>query len=254
MGMIQDFKAWSRREGTALTIGLLVTLSLTNLYFMVNRFVGIEWVAYPGSGFQKPWRLLTYPWAFIGDSGSSLIWFVFLMLWLYMIGSSVEKDIGTARMAILWFVATLLGALCNALGVTITKGFSPMIGPMLPIAALSVLWCTRNPTATIRIYMIIPIMAKWLGWFIVAGTVISYGSSKPLVGVLDCVPLLVAYLFASNRIPGLSYGPSQVFQATQKQATTRGQVMYDQSYFDEVKRRETEREEQARLKKLLGED
>lgn len=254
MGTIDEVKAWSRRDGTPVTVLLVATISLSNLYLFVSKFQGIEYLSYVGQGLQRPWSVLTYPWAYLTTSGAGIIGFALLMFWLYWIGRSVERDIGPPKMVAFWFTATLLGALLNWMACFWTFTRSPMIGPALPIAAVTVLWCTRNPNATINVYMVIPVAAKWIGLLTAAFVLISFGNQVPLFGVLECIPLVLTYLYGSNRIPGLAYGSGGAFKKTRKEATTRGQVMYDQSYFDEVKRRETERAENERLKKLLGED
>jgi len=254
MGMIEDFKGWSRREGSAVTTLLVISLGLTALYLSINKFQGIEFIGYAGAGIAKPWTLLTYPWAPLIETGRGLVGSIFLMIWLYWIGRSVERDLSPSKMAGFWFAVTLAGALGNWVGMSATRVFAPLLGPEIPIAALTILWCTRNPSHTIRVYMVIPVTGKWIAWITVACVLVGYGYEVPLMGIVDCIPLFLAYLYAANRLPRLAYGSGGVYQATQKEATTRGQVMYDQSYFDEVKRREKEREERERLKKLLGED
>lgn len=254
MGTIDEVKAWSRRDGTPVTMLLVATISLSNLYFFASKYQGFEYVTYAGRGILRPWALLTYPWAYLTTSGAGIIGFALLMFWLYWIGRSVERDIGPQKMAAFWFSATLIGALCNWIASYWTFTLTPLMGPSLPIAAVTILWCTRNPNATVHVYMVIPVAAKWIGWMVVAFVLISFGNRYPLFGLLECVPLALAYFYGSNRIPGLPYGAGGVYKLTKKEATTRGQVMYDQSYFDEVKQRETERAENERLKKLLGED
>ena len=254
MGMIQDFKAWTRRDGSPFTTILVASLSLSTLWFTISRFQHLDLIGYAGYGLVRPWTLLTYPWGSLVVSGTSLIGFAFMMVWLYSVCKTIERDVSSRRTAILWFGFTLFGALCNFAGVLFSQTNSVLLGPAIPLAALTVIWCTRNPNATIQVYMVIPVPAKVIGWLAVVAIAVMYGISKPVIGLCDCIPLALAYLFASNRIPGLSYGPGEVFKAREKSATTRGQVMYDQAYFDEVKRRETERAEQERLRKLLGED
>jgi hypothetical protein len=105
----------------------------------------------------------------------------------------------------------------------------------------------------------LPLTGYWLGWATVIMDLLLYGAGAPVVGVLACVHLGGAALFASDRLPYLPYGsgdyrPGRKVKVNEKEAVGRGQVRYDQTYFDEVKRREKEREEQERLKKLFGEE
>ncbi len=104
----------------------------------------------------------------------------------------------------------------------------------------------------VRLYCILPITGKWLGWITVGMVVFYFGHAAPIVGGFAAIPLAIAYAYASDRIPRLAYGVERRIKINEKEATTRGQVRYDQTYFDEVKRRERERAEQERLKKLFG--
>jgi len=126
---------------------------------------------------------------------------------------------------------------------------------------VTIVWCTRNKSTTVMLWGFVPLSGVWLGWITAILDLLLYGYPNPPIGFLACVHLVGAYFFAADRIPFLPYagaGGASMFgnraKAEKKEATTRGQVRYDQSYFDEVRRREQERSEQERLKKLFGED
>ena len=254
MGLVEEFKTWSRREGYAVTAILVVTLTLSTLYFFVSQFQGIEYLAYAGARLTKPWTLFTYPWGALLGTGGGLLAFVFLMVWLFWVGRKTEQDIGPTKMAILWFAFTMTGAVFNWLAVEMTRVNSPLLGPMVPVMAITGVWAARNPRSIVRIDGIIPVEARWLGVLAAVLLVFATGIQHPLIGLLDCVPMALGALYAMDRLPGIRYGAGRVYESKQKKATTRGQVMYDEAYFDDVKRREKERAEQERLRKLFGED
>jgi len=254
MGALDDFKAWSRREGNPVTVLLIATMSLVGLYFFASRYQGVERIVYAGMGLDRPWTLLTYPWASLMASGMGLVFFIVLMVWFFWVGKTVEQDIGSPKMLLLWLAATFAGALSNWAGVAISHRFSILYGPLIPIAVITVAWCTRYPAREIRVYGVIPVTGRWLGLIITVAVLLYFAQTVPIIGVTNCLPLLLGFAFALNRIPGMAYGSGVTFRTTEKSATTRGQVMYDQTYFDDVKRREQERADRERLKKLFGDD
>ena len=111
------------------------------------------------------------------------------------------------------------------------------------------LWCARNQTTTIMLYGIIPLTGKWLAIIDVIIVILIYGNGYPLLGVFAAAPLVLAYLYALERLPGLGY------QVTRQEVqATRAQARYNESYYEEVRKREQEREERERLRKLFEGD
>jgi len=248
MGLVDDIRSWSRKQGAPVTMGLIATMILANLIFFFAKYQGIEFVGFIAPNLKYPWTLVTYPWASMMFDGWRLVWFVFLMYWIVWTGTSVERQTGTVKFLIAWFVWTIVGGLTVQLGATMftSKGGAPLLGPEIPVSALTVAWCTRNPKATIMLCGILPMTGMWLGWLTVGSVFFGFGLPSPLVGLCAAIPLGLAYLFASDRLPFFPFGgQARVIKVNEKEATTRGQVKYDQSYFDEVKRREKEREDRA---------
>ena len=68
----------------------------------------------PAAAFAKPWTFLTYPFALPGQAISSA---VFGTLWLWMVGTFVERDIGIGR-----YLASVLG--CGVWGAGLVMLFS----------------------------------------------------------------------------------------------------------------------------------
>lgn len=260
MGLIEDITAWTKKNSAPFTVLLIVSFIASSLMFWFLNLKGLELVALTNSGRSPLWAFLTYPWAYMPfGNGLSLMFFVFLMYWLLQVGGSIERDLGTPRFIALWFSATLLAGVVMFLGATACHVPVSLMEPYLPESAITVVWCVRNRTACIMLFGFVPLNGFWLGWATVISNLLLYGAGAPVVGVLACVHLAVAALFAAERIPILPYGagdyrPGRKVKVNEKEATTRGSVRYDQTYFDEVKRRETERAEQERLKKLFGDE
>jgi hypothetical protein len=220
---------------------------LMALLFWFTRSKNMGEFAITLASHEKPWSFLTYPWAQMPfTDGLSLIFFVFLMMWMFMCGNFVEHEMGSARYAAFWFVSTALIAIFLWAGMHLLNANAVFGGAYLPVSAVTMLWCARNQTTTIMLYGIIPLTGKWLAIVDLVIILLLYGNGNPLLGAIACVPLVLAYLYGLEKFPGLSYrGVPKAVHAT------RAQSRYKEEYFDEVKDRERERQERERLRKLF---
>ena len=257
-----DFGEWIRKQRAPATIALFGSFVLAALFLGITHHRGIGSFRFSNASPLTPWTFLTYPWEFnIMTSGMTLLMSVFLLIWFYQSGSIIEREMGSARFACFFLTATLTASLsiwiaAVAMGVPIN-----VAGPFLPIAATSVAWGVRNRSAVFMLYGVVPLNGIFIGWTFGALTLLMFGFQYPIIGVAACVPLAITYLFAVDRIPSVPFVPNGIIiplrrhiDPKKKEATTRGQVQYDQAYFDDVKKREQERLVKERLRKLLGED
>jgi hypothetical protein len=261
MGLVEDIKEWTKKNAAPFTVVLVASFVVVDLIFWLNHLKGLEQIWLINSPQSPFWTFVTYPWADMpfGD-GLRLMFFVFLMFWLFQVGSSIEREMGTPRYIGLWFGATLLAGVVVIFGASLFNLKAGLTAPYLPESAVTVVWCVRNKDAKVMLFGFLPLSGLWLGWATVISDLLLYGAGSPIIGVLACVHLGVAWAFAADRIPFLlytgtgGYRPGRKVKINEKEATGRGQVRYDQTYFDEVKRRETERSEQERLRKLFGDE
>jgi membrane associated rhomboid family serine protease len=251
MRMIQDLQGKLRKGGTPATFVILgVSILIYLLSWGTQGKVGMK-LAFD-STFQQPWGILTYPFASYGY-GTALVWMILIFYWFYWIGMDNERVLGTIKFVAYFFLSALtaiifltLGALL--LGKVVVEPGPNLAGIELATAAMTVSWAVRNKTATVRLMMCLPVPGAILGWLTVAIVLFGYGSvyGSPIMGVFACLHLGLAYLFTTNRLPGISYaGPSQsskVLKAQEKRSS---------AYYDDVRKREQEREERERLRKLF---
>jgi membrane associated rhomboid family serine protease len=157
----------------------------------------------------------------------------------------LEYDLGSRRFLYLWLAASLIGVL----PLVILK--QPVVGMLVPGAILVTIWATRNPNQTVMVFMIIPVAAKWIGIAAVLGVFASYsgGTAQPLIGLAAVVGCIIGFLYARDMIPNLSYGRGSMNKQAAK--PTRAQKAREKEYYDDVYRREKEREEKERLRKLF---
>lgn len=196
---------------------------------------------------SQPWSVLTYPFHNPGDGGN-FVWYVVLWLWLWGMGGDVERRIGTPRLVGVWIAATLVGSAALILASVFTpiRGLGAA-GTMIPLGAVTVAWCSLNPSAQVRLMLVLPITGYWLRWLTYGMVLFAVGSytGTPLAGVCALLPLLLAQMYVLNQLPGafaFHTGPGGRIRNAPKQ---------DNAYFEEVKRREKDREERERLRKLF---
>lgn len=213
-----------------------------------------ELLAHRVGSFSRPWTLITYPFALetLAGGGFGIIWLLFLALWLYQVGGQIEGELGTKKYVGLWLILTVLPALV----LLPTAFMNPdklfarpvfLAGSLLPVGGITVVWATRYPTAPVSMFGVIPLQAKWIGYFMVAAVILSYGGNGNFfVGLLAAAALLFPFFFARNQVPGFPYSTTY-----SKAKPSKEQIKKEKEYFDDVKRREKEREERERLRKLF---
>lgn len=239
-----------RRGGVPGTIGLIASLlAVFVLSWLMSGKIADPLQFY--SNWSQPWGLVTYMWASMGN-GQELFWFLIELYWLWWVGSAAEAQLGTGKFVGFFIVSGVVAALFIWAGLSMVHPglyVAIMGGPGLAIAALTVAWGARNPHQNILLFGIIPIPGWILAWLTVALTLFGYGSMyrAPLIGGFAVLHLGLAYLFATNRIPGLLYSREQAPRRSQLKATE----ARDRSYYDDVKKREQERAERERLRKLF---
>jgi hypothetical protein len=195
---------------------------------------------------SRPWTLLTYP---FGIDLTYVIWFVVACWCFYQFSSGLERLLGAWGNAAFFVVMTLCGGL-GYFGGSIVAGGPSMILPSfnLILEVVVFTWCVVHPTAKIMLFAIIPIPTTVLKWICVAGIVIENGWGNPLVGVFTAFPILVAWAYATNRLPGLRFG---LVPSPQEVQTKKKDDREFARFMDDVKAREKERAEKERLRKLF---
>lgn len=249
MAVAREMKSWTNRQGAPATIAIIALMILSSLFWLYSHMRGAEHFVASNNWAYEPWQLITYPFAYTPlENGMGLVFFVFMVAWLLFAGRSLEHDLGTPKFVGLWVSMTILPALLIGLYANFRGVPFAIAGPYLPVEAVTIAWCTRNAGHTILLYGFIPLMGKWLGWITAAMVFWLFWTQRPEYGPLATLPLILAWLFASNRLPVRTYDrPSG---GTSRQVLKKHERM-DKSYFEDVKRREEERAERERLRKMF---
>ena len=132
------------------------------------------------------WRLVT--WMFLPTSGS-LLWIFISLSFYYFIGTSIEEYWGTAKFTLFYLASALL---------MVVFGMVSLLWDPLPIVSsgdlnqiLFLAFATLYPDALIRVYMILPVKAKWLAVLYVVLTLYDLLRSG-LWAALFALPQLLA--------------------------------------------------------------
>jgi membrane associated rhomboid family serine protease len=239
---VQDPMRWFRQQTAKVTIVLCALTIIGSLITWASPTAVIDGFAYSGLPFPKVWTLFTYPFVNL----PSPFFLLLQILWLYFVGSIVERDHGSTKFLYLWLVISVVGAIPMSFFKT------PLLGMLVPDAMLVTLWATRYPNMIVRLFMCIPVAAKWIGVLSVATVFFIYASTAELAvrGIMAILGCAVAFFYAKNLIPNLPYGLRHG-TAFIKPKPTKAQVAREKEYYDDVFRREKEREERERLRKLF---
>jgi hypothetical protein len=170
----------------------------------------------------------------------------FAWLWLYWVGSSIERTDGPLGLVKAFFGFTVLASVLVA-PASLAMGRPVLLaGGWLPVSALTCVWCARNPTATIRLMAVIPVSGKVLAVITAVTTLIVYGSGAPVAGLLATVPCAVGWAVGGGRIGRRRTGTIVSGRGNRAQSPQE----FDR-FISQVRKREQEREERERLRKLF---
>ena len=198
------------------------------------------------SGLSKPWTLLTYPFAV---TIRGVFWFAISCWILHQFMSDLERRMGPSGVTIFFFAMTLLGGIGYYVGTVVAAGPSarePTLNLMIEVVIFT--WALLNWGSTIKLFMVIPVPCSVIFYLCIASVVIEHGLKSPLVGVFTALPLLVSWLYVTNRIAVMPFGKvPDVAGVKQKKKDDR--EFHD--YMDKVREKEQDRKEKDRLRKMF---
>lgn len=146
------------------------------------------------------WQLVSYPFAGFGPPS---LWFLLELLILFMFGNQVYRRLGRRRF---WWVVT--GVAAAAAGVAVLAAlvssvgpatFSIMQGQRMLLAILIAAFATSFGDATILLFFVLPVKARWFLWIEVAVAFIAFLSTRDLPGLAGvCAAVAGTYLAVSG--------------------------------------------------------
>lgn len=144
------------------------------------------------------WQLVTYPFAGFGPPS---LWFLLELLILYMFGNQVYWRLGRRR-----FWQVLLGSTATAaLVATLVAlavgdhplGFTLMQGQRTLLALCIAAFAASFGDATILLFFVLPVKARWFVWIELAVAFIAYLSTRDLAGFAGVCAAVAGGFFAA---------------------------------------------------------
>ncbi len=190
----------------------------------------LSWIPQPGQTliktfafwFDSPqlWQFVTFPFVTNGN-GYGLLTLIIELLLLYRFGGEIERLYRAKTLLFNLFGATF-GAAC--LGLIGSKFMltpeSFLADSYFSISYIVVLGCARKPEEAMSFWGL-PFKHKWFALINVVFVLIGYGSGAPIFGLIICIPLLFAWLYGQNKIPGITFGKNIISAKAEKKKDNR---------------------------------
>ena len=108
---MQDPLKWFKRQTAPATVVLCALIVIGAFFVWSFPKLAVDYFAYDGLPFPKIWTLFTYPFL----EGLQPIFLLLQVMWLYWVGTMLERDHGTRKFVYLWLAVSALGALAMTL-------------------------------------------------------------------------------------------------------------------------------------------
>ncbi len=213
---------------------VIYVLSLFSSYSAVS-FLAFHWASIKSG---EVWRLFTFFLMPGYSSASQAIWMLLFLYFYYMLGTTLEREWGTAKFTLYYFSGVFLTLLTGVI-LGIVQGDAWMAGAMYVNLSLFFAFAALYPDTTFYILFIIPVKAKYLAWIDAAlfavSVVTSLLAGNVLEAVLPVAAILNFFVFFWPEITGL---------ISRNRARTRRQVSHQTIRFHEAARAQKRAEEE----------
>ena len=142
------------------------------------------------------WRLITY--VFV-PTESRPIWLLLMLYFYYWIGTSLERQWGTARFNLYYWSGVLLTAIVTIVASAISGTGYPVGGTEYVNLSMFLAFAFLFPDTRLLLFFFIPVKIKWLAWLDIAvfviGIIQSLLAGSWLGAILPVVALLNFLVF-----------------------------------------------------------
>ena len=137
------------------------------------------------------WRLITY--VFV-PTESRPIWLLLMLYFYYWIGTSLERQWGTARFNLYYWSGVLLTAIVTIVASAISGTGYPVGGTEYVNLSMFLAFAFLFPDTRLLLFFFIPVKIKWLAWLDIAVFVIGIIQSLLVGSWLGAILPVVALL------------------------------------------------------------
>ena len=183
------FKHFLYRDFTPLTKLAIIAAFFFSL-LSLSRILPLPLWFESNALFFRPWTLLTYP--LINTEIFSLI---FGGLWLWFIGSGLERTWGTPRYGFFILFTTLGTALSTAVISLFLRLPAILYGLWIPLVGITWAWADLHPDRELLFWGILPVKARWLAWIQAALVFFPFARLHLALGLAVLVGIPISYLF-----------------------------------------------------------
>lgn len=181
-------------------------------------FLAFDWASIKSG---ELWRLVTFLFMPGYFSSRDVIWLALFLYLYYMIGTTLEREWGTAKFNLYYLSGALLTVLVGVITGLVT-GSAFMTGADYVNLSLFFAFAALYPETRFLIFFIIPVKVKWLAWISGAFFALSVISSLLRLDVLNALLPIIALLnffvfFWTNITNEISYRRGQARHQTSHQ-------------------------------------
>jgi hypothetical protein len=174
-----------------------VVVYLLSMFTRANDVNALNFLAFSFAGLLRGelWRLVT----FIFVPGYSRPLFLIISLYFYFwIGSTLEREWGTARFNLYYFSGALLTAVGAVLASLITGQYGLLVaGTTYVNLSMFLAFAVLFPDLQVLLFFILPVKMKWLAWVdaaLFAFDIVSSLASRNWAGVILPIVALLNFL------------------------------------------------------------
>ncbi|MGE0495303.1 MAG: rhomboid family intramembrane serine protease [Vulcanimicrobiota bacterium] len=183
------------------TTGLIVAQIVTFLALFFGQPQLVGWMI-TSDALKEPWALFTYP-LVNGGPIVGLLLTCFVLGWVL---SSLERTWGSGKLGAALLSMTVGQGLCLTLGSYLLEHTgAALVGIPLVLTGMFTMWAMMNPRATVLLFFVIPLEARFLGYLGLIGTWAYYGPALGLFAII--CPLAGWYYVTQPQGRGRSQGP-----------------------------------------------
>lgn len=121
---------------------------------------------------------LTHPWTLLTGSlrGMDALSLILVLIWLYFVGGSLERSVGSRSYGGLWAASSAITGLSLWVAFLVTHVAAGM-WLFVGVDAITVAWAALDPNSVVNLWGILPLRMKWIGLIGVIFTLVTYSRS-----------------------------------------------------------------------------
>ena len=179
------------------------------LVYLLSTFAGAESVSFLMFDWAailsgELWRLITFIFLPGYSSRGDILWLALFLYLYYMIGTSLEREWGTAKFNLYYFSGVVLSILVGII-TALTSGYNVRIsGTEYVNLSMFFAFAVLYSETRFLVFFIIPVKVKWLAWlnaaFFAFTVLLNLFQGQWLHAFLPVVALLNFFVFFWNNI------------------------------------------------------